>query len=288
MYLKQIITRNIQSHREVVIDLPATGLVVFTGQNSNGKSVITKTLRYWLSGQVRKPRIRASLVHRQAAYGEIIFTRSDDVVLTMHVAREANLTYVKLEIPEQDPIVRYLADKSYEELIRKFGWHYDSECGISLNIAEAEEALLFYKTPYKDNAHLLETATSDSSANAAAESLEVLVKDARHYRDEFVSQANAINSALHDLKVEEAQPLCDMRSKLAYYYNVLSKIYIPNIPEIKGVPNIQFANVQEPKLPEIHYPTILDVSCSIPDILPLAAEIKTLKEHRCPTCGRGF
>ena len=42
MYIKQIIADNLQSLQHEVIDLPPTGLVVFTGQNSNGKSIIVK------------------------------------------------------------------------------------------------------------------------------------------------------------------------------------------------------------------------------------------------------
>ena len=47
--LKTIRTRNIQSHKDVLIELPETGLVVFTGDNSNGKSVITKVLEDLIS-----------------------------------------------------------------------------------------------------------------------------------------------------------------------------------------------------------------------------------------------
>lgn len=288
MVLKQIITRNIQNHREVVIDLPKSGLVVFTGNNSNGKSVIVKTTLKMLNGGISKPRKRASLVNRDATFGEIIYVRDDDVKLTMHVAREAASTYIKLEVPNQEPIVRYLADKSYKALISDFGWHYDEDAGISLNIAEAEDSLLFYKTSNKINGHILETATSDSSANKVAESFEETLKEARNFRDKTIQQVRTYSSALHDLKVEEVQPLLDKREKLAYLYRNLNAVYLPTIPEIKAVPKVHFADVYNPILPEIKYPRIISVSCTIPDILDVANEVKVLKEHRCPMCGRGF
>ena len=288
MVLKQIITRNIQNHREVVIDLPKTGLVVFTGNNSNGKSVIVKTTLKMLSGEISKPRQRASLVNRDSTFGEITYIRDDDTKLIMHVAREAAATYIKYEEPEQEPIVRYLADKSYKELIKKFGWHYDDMSGISLNIAEAESSLLFYKTSNKINGRILETATSDSSADKVVESFEVTLKEARNFRDQSVTQVRTYCSALHDLKVEPVQPLIEKKEKLSYYYRNLSAVYFPTLPDIKEVPKVHLANVYIPNMPEVKYPRVISVSCSIPDITGVADELSVLREHKCPTCGRGF
>ena len=288
MVLKQIITRNIQNHREVVIDLPKTGLVVFTGNNSNGKSVIVKTTLKMLNGEIGKPRKRASLVNRDSTFGEITYIREDDVKLIMHGAREAAATYIKYEEPGHEPIVRYLADKSYKELIKKFGWHYDETSDISLNIAEAESSLLFYKTSNKINGHLLETATSDSSADKVAESFEVTLKEARNFRDQSVVQVRTYCNALHDLKVEPIQPLIEKKEKLSYYYRNLSSVYFPTLPDIKEVPQVHLVNVYMPNLPEIKYPRVISVSCNVPDITAVADELSILKEHRCPMCGRGF
>jgi len=288
MVLKQIITRNIQNHAEVVIDLPPTGLVVFTGQNSNGKSVIVKATRILLNGDLRRPRKRASLVNRNATFGEISYVRDDNVILTLHVAREANMTYVKYEEPGKEPIVRYLSDKSYTDLVERFGWHYDKESGISLNIAEEEDSLLFYKTKYSTNRSVLETATSDTSADKVAETFETVLKDARTFREQSITQVRTYSSALNDLVIEDAIPLVEKREKLAYYSRNLSKVYFPNIPEIKAVPKVHFANVHVPNLPKIKYPRIISLQCEIPDITNVAQELQTLLEHKCPMCGRGF
>lgn len=288
MVLKQIITRKLQNHDEVVIDLPPTGLIVFGGQNSNGKSVIVKTTRSILNGDIRKPRKRAALVNRNSTFGEIIYLRSDDVKLTVHIAREANLTYFKYEIPEHEPIVRYLADKSYDDLIRNFGWHYDKESGISLNIAEEEDALLFYKTSNKINGNILHTATTDNAADKVSESFDATLKETRTYRENYIQQVRTMSSALNDLKIEEVNPLIEKKEKLQYFRRNLGCIYFPTIPEIKPVPKVHFVDVYYPNIPKVKYPRVVNLFCNIPDITPVAQELKTLKEHKCPTCGRGF
>lgn len=288
MYLKRITTLNIQNHRQVTIDLPPTGLVVFTGDNSNGKSVIVKTTRILLSGQLNKPRKRSAIVNRKATFGEISYTRSDDVTLTAHIAREAAATYVKLCIPNEEPVVRYLADKNYMELVQQFGWHYDKTSGISLNIAEEEDALLFYKTSNKINGQIIETATNDSVANKTAEMFEKTIKDARSFRESYITEIRTYTNACQGLHVEDIQPLEELKGKLEYYHRNLSKVYFPQLPEIQAVPTVHYVDLYVPTLPTIIYPKILDISCELPDIVPLMMELEDLRNNVCPLCGRGF
>lgn len=288
MYLKQIVVRNLQSLGELVVDLPPTGLVVFTGQNSNGKSIITKTTLVILDGKINRPRKRASLVNRDAMFGEIEYLRSDDVKLTVHITREAASVWFKYEQPGQEPIVRYLQDKSYTDLVHKFGWHYDKDSGISLNIAEAEDALLFYKTKYTINRSVIETATSDETANQIAENIENTVKETRKLREQWISEFKTYSEAIRNLNIEERGPMQVRLETLERCNRNLSAIYFPTIPEIKAVPKVKYANVYIPGIPAIKYPKILNMCVNIPDILPIASELKTLREHKCPTCGRGF
>lgn len=307
MVLKQIRTKNIQNHRDVVVDLPPTGLVVFSGQNSNGKSVIGKTTRTLLNGDLRKPRKRASLVNKNSAFGEITYIREDDTELTLHLAREASLTYVRYKEPNQEPIVRYLADKSYSELISRFGWHYDADSGISLNLAEMEDALLFYKTSNKINGTVLETATSDKVADRIAEQFDNTLKETRNYRDNWMQQVRNMESALVGLKIEDVTSLNEKIEKIKYYLRNIKSVKFPSIPPIeavpqihytdikypviipiKAVPNVHYANVIFPSLPKIKYPKIYNISCELPDITQTARELNDLRNCKCPTCGRGF
>ena len=286
--LKQIITRNIQNHAEVVIDLPPTGLIVFTGDNSNGKSVIVKAVRALVLNEIKKPRKRASLVNRKASYGEAIFIRTDDVILTMHVAREAASTWISLEVPGQDKITRYLSDKSYTELVQTFGLQVAGESGISLNVAEADESLLFYKTPTKTNHEVLQIATVDSRAMTAATNMENTLAETRQFRDACAAQARTIKPALQELHIGDVEALTERRNKLFRYYSILSRIYIPTIPEIKAVPKVRITNVYIPTLPKIKWPKVHNIYLNVPDILPVANELKSVREGKCPTCGRGF
>lgn len=288
MVLKQIITRNIQNHKEVVVDLPPSGLIVFTGDNSNGKSVIVKITKAILNGDIRKPKKRASLVNRNSTFGEAIYTRDDDVKLTLHLTREAATTYISYTAPGEEPITRYLSDKSYEDLVERFGWHYAKNSDISIQIAEADEALLFYKTKYTVNGDIIHTATTDSAANKAVENMQQTIKDARSFKDDSVTKVRVMQASIADLKIFDIEELTAKRDKLTKLYKTLSTIYFPTIPEIKPVPKVKFVSVHQPTIPSIKYPKIVKVDCNIPDIIPVAMELKDLRNRKCPTCGRGF
>ena len=261
---------------------------MFTGDNSNGKSVIVKAVRALVLNEIKKPRKRASLVNRKASYGEAIFIRTDDVILTMHVAREAASTWISLEVPGQDKIVRYLSDKSYTELVQTFGLQVAGESGISLNVAEADESLLFYKTPTKTNHEVLQIATVDSRAMTAATNMENTLAETRQFRDACAAQARTIKPALQELHIGDVEALTERRNKLFRYYSILSRIYIPTIPEIKAVPKVRITNVYIPTLPKIKWPKVHNIYLNVPDILPVANELKSVREGKCPTCGRGF
>lgn len=288
MVLKQIITRNLQSHKEVVIDLPPTGLVVFTGDNSNGKSVIVKTIEALLTNKIAKPRKRNSLVNRNATYGELICLRSDDAILKAHIQREAAGTYVELTMPGQETVTRYLADRTYRELVLQFGWNYSEEVGLSLNIAQEEDALLFYKNSHRQIRSILDTATSDTDADLVAENLEAFQTNVRKLRDNYTQQLNAYMQTLSTIKTEDTQPLYEKLAVMERCHRNLSVVYFPTIPEIKAVPKVNYVAPYMPRIPRIKYPKIVSISCDIPDITKVAKELQTLKEHKCPTCGRGF
>lgn len=288
MVLKQIRTRNIQNHREVVIDLPPTGLIVFTGDNSNGKSVIGKVTKMLVNGGLTDPRERADKVNRDSVSGEVEYIRDDGAKLLAHIQREANATYVELHLPDHDSIRRYLADKSFQELIYQFGFHYDPVSEISIQLAEADEALLFYKTSLKSNGRILASALTDPNAEVTAENLTNTIKETQRYRDVYNTKLATLLQTVRGLNVEDVDPLKEKLQILQKCQRNLSVIYFPTIPEIHAVPDVRLVELHMPKLPKIKYPRIYDVSCSIPDITETARELKSLMEMTCPTCGRRF
>lgn len=305
MYLTQIVTRNIQSHKEVVIDLPPTGLVMFSGDNSNGKSVIIRVTRDIILGHISRPQTRADLVNRKSTSGEVLYVRNDGARLLVNIAREAARTFVSLTLPGQEAIVRYVSDKEYKRLIATFGWNVVEGQDISLNITEEDDALLFYKTHPKVTGQVFTSVSTDPVAENALENLQQLAKDARTCKDAANSKLRLAETAKHELKEVDLDELKSQKEKLEYYYSFFEHFYLPELPELKAVPKINFIHVEHPNIPElkavpkvelhnvpvpnvpkIRFPKVHSICISIPDITEVAMDIATIKENRCPTCGR--
>lgn len=307
MYIKSVKITNLQSIKSYTFEFPATGLVVFTGQNNNGKSILTRITKYVISGGLSRKHLRKSIINRESSYGEAEYIRDDGTRLIVHVAKEASLTYISLIETGQEPVLRYLADKSYRELPIRFGFHYNTDCDITLNIGEADENLLFYKTKPKVNSIIIEEARTDKAAQVALDKMVETQKECQRNLRSYRDKINANSIALNNLKFEDVEPLrkkmIEMQTLLKKLQNVyiptlpvirpvpnvrVASLYTPKLPVVKPVPDVKYMYLYKPKLPEIRYPRIVQVSCNLPDITQIVKDLEALKNNVCPTCGRGF
>lgn len=288
MILSQIKLTNIQCHKELVINFSGNGVTCFVGDNSNGKSVTVKVTKDLITGAISRPKVRAALINRKSTFGEALYIREDNVELKLHLTREAATTWVSYTVPGSEPIQRYLADKTYVDLVRKFGWHYNAERDISLNIAENDAPLLFFTTSFRTNYEVIDSARMDYVANTAVENMEQLIKETRTAKENAVTRIQQTQATLSQLAFYNIDEEMSQREKLEFYRRNLSIAYIPQLPEIVPVPDVKIINLHVPVLPPICYPKVYDIQCNIPDIYTLANEIKQLENNICPTCGRRF
>ena len=286
MTLKSIHLVNIQSHKDSLFEFPETGIVRIGGGNSAGKSAVFKPLFYLMDNGIAKPSVRAGLVSKGSSYGEATYTRHDEVAITIHVTTEASTTWVSLSKPGVQPVRRYLADKSYRELLTVFGLHYNDKREICINYGSGDGPILFFTTSHRTNGEAVDMALTDNQANTALEAFTNTLKQAQEIRDKAVAAIPVIKDTLAQIQIYDVDEQVAIQSKLIGYFNVLNNIYIPNIPEIEAVPEVKLLSVYKPTLPEVVYPKVYDIRCNIPDITGIAREVNEVLDGRCPTCGR--
>lgn len=304
--LKSAVMVNIQSHTKTILDFPETGIVRFHGNNSNGKSVLVKALSDAVSNAITRPSNRRSLIRRGSTVGEISLERYDGTLLYLHIALEASSTYAELTRPGQPLVRRYLADKSIPLLIKEFGWHYNTDHGVSLNIHQDVDGFLFVDTKKSMNFDLLSSIRSDAYAEAAAASLEKLIKDTKEKRKEFQHKQEVAEATFTALQCWDLEQETHMRDTCRMLATVLESLSIPLMPQVRPVPDIQICPTVPPMptvrpvpqvtlcptvppMPRVRYPKFLTVFVDLlPDIVPVASELRELKEGTCPTCKRRF
>lgn len=284
--LKSVVMVNIQSHTRTLLEFPQTGIVRFFGNNSNGKSVFVKVLSDVVSNAISRPSNRRSIIRRGNDHGELLLTRYDGTTLLIHIAVEAASTYAELTRPDTLPVRRYLADKSIPLLVREFGWHFDSDHKISINIHQDVDGFLFVDTPKSTNFDLLNSARSDQYAEASAESLTKLLKASKTQRTDIAHAyqvAQATYTALQYWDEAEEQRILDTCTYLARNIEALS---VTEMPRLVPVPKVQITPLLPP-MPVLKYPKMLPVFVDgLPDLTNTLIELQAVASGVCPTCKR--
>ena len=285
--LKRAVMTNIQSHVSTVLEFPQVGIVRFSGDNSHGKSVFVKVLHDVISNEISRPSNRRSIIRRGHSYGELLLERWDGMSLFVNIHLEAAHTYAELTRPGDDrPVRRYLSDKSIPLLVKEFGWHYDANLGVSINIHGDTDGLLFVDTKKSVNFELLNSMRSDAFAEAAVEELNKLIKLTKVKRDEMqhafdVAQATYCSLQYWDIQKEE-----ETLDAAIYWADVLDNLTLSPLPkfELRRPPRL-YALV--PKVPVMKMPHLIAPLSPIPkDASQAIADVVHLLNGICPTCER--
>lgn len=287
--LKTIRTQNIQSHKDVLIELPETGLVVFTGDNSNGKSIIRKVLEDTIAYNINKVKVRKSLINKDVSEGTVELIKYDGSSLTVNLNLEASRTWVKLTRTSGEVITRYLSDKSIPELVREFGFHYNDTRDVSLNICDSDDAILFFRTNHVTNGDILNSALTDTGVQQKTEAMQRVYTDAYNLRNTYADNVRVATTAREALVLYNVVDETELMTKALECATVLSHVYIPDLWDLEPVPQVTYFS-----LPKLH----LDL-CTMPKIIDLpmvqfwslsgiSKELEQIEKGVCPTCQRPF
>ncbi len=287
--IKTIHTRGIQSHDDVLIELPETGLVVFSGDNSNGKSVIRKVLEDTIAYNINKAKVRKSLISKDRSEGSLEIIKYDGSSLYVNINLEASQTWVRLTRANGESVVRYLADKNIPELVREFGFHYNDTRDISLNICDSDDSILFFRTSHATNGDILVSALTDTEAQMRYDVLYEQYQEALSNRRQFLDNlqvAQAAKEALVLYNIEEEQELHDICARAA---SLLSKFYWPDMKEVPEMIFLPTFNIRTLRLQGyVELPHIPVVRMNIRDISAVSLDLIQIEKGVCPTCRRPF
>lgn len=287
--IKTIHTRGIQSHNDVLIELPETGLVVFSGDNSNGKSVIRKVLEDTIAYNINKAKVRKSLISKDRNEGSLEIIKYDGSSLYVNINMEASQTWVRLIRANGEEVTRYLADKNIPELIREFGFHYNDTRDTSLNICDSDDSILFFRTSHVTNGDILISALTDMEAQTRYDVLYQQYQEALANRRQFLDNLQVAQTAKEALilyDIQEEQELHDICARAA---SLLSKFYWPRMKEVPEMVFLPTVNVRTLRLQGYTaLPHIPVTRMNIRDIRSVSRDLIQIEKGVCPTCQRPF
>lgn len=306
MAIKTIEIVNIQSHEYTKIKLNKTGITRFYGENNDGKSVITKMVDYFIREKIKDPRVRKAMIRKTNNCGKLIITKYDGVILTLHLDLEAAKTFVKLERPGQEFDVRYLADKSYPQLIRIAGFHYNKENDITLNVYQTNEPWVFVQTKPTTNYDVLNEAVSDPLVEEGLSNLNKFMKESKTLINGYAKSISNLQSQYAMLPNSNIESEVSIKDRCEYFLKNIEKLDTPKyhmcrkIIDITGIEALNFT-IKPPSMNVVksaqlqEFINSIDILSLIPDITKLIPFIESVVEIQksvetlvCPTCGRSL
>lgn len=307
MTIAYMATKGVQAHLdEIRIEFPETGIVRLKGGNNDGKSVIPKVFAALVKGRLRDPETRVALINFDRPYADFEIGKTNGDVLKVRISQEAKDTYLSL-IVEGIEVRRSIAMGGWSDIIEAFGFHYNKESDVSLNIYETYDPLIMINTSYRGNHELVMSAVTDSRAKLAIDNLQLSIKEHNKAKKELEKdmenyQAQISNLSEHDIETEEVRR--EIGIDLLMDIRALSGIPSPpKMPDIsilddlvKLTPTVDFDGILDklilPNESLIRDLEILFMFKKLHDVSESlkALEVTTLamEKNLCPVCERNY
>ena len=283
--------QNIQAIGNAHIVVENNTIVEFVGDNSNGKSVISKVIENLVSGDIAHEDVRRTLIKDNTEQGVVIFTYNEKQLgLILKPAVKESLIMYKPNIIDdpENAIFRAINDADgLNSIVREFGFRAYANGDICLQLHPTWGAIPFITTSGATNNSIVEDITRDKIADNFLSSFQTITfpvfkeKIARLQKEHDNAKAVLDNMESYDWRAYDAiyEKLSEIYQQIKdYKYGYIEDIPIPDLSvlpvsrvQIPDIPIVQFYDL----CPVIEYPTELD------------DYVKVLNGV-CPTCGRAL
>lgn len=279
---------NIQSFKEALYDLPDTGLVQILGDNSNGKSVVGKVLKFIAAGEIKVEKERASLIRDTEQYGFVTIEYKNKFLI-FRIDRELSGCIVQLKRENGEVIRRTVREGGIQELVYEFGFRVYNAGAVALQVYETLGIIPFVNTTAAANYEMVETITTDSTANRFVKNYREITskefsKEVKNYKT-ILEEIQSMQKSLHVYDVEAYKK---MRDKLVEMYAVLEHLTGVEISKIKIPPNVKILDIPVLNLKKLPVVKVIFHMENLPDMTETIKALNEVKQGRCPTCGRLF
>jgi len=321
-HLKEMKLFNIQGHKYSVIEFPKTGIVQITGDNSNGKSSLTRVLDDIIKCQLHNRGVRLSLIHffDEVTDAQFVLQFYDNTELHVNIDTEVSKTYYKYTNEIGEETLAHASNRdACMDLIRSIGFD------PLLHICDADRPKPFQTTTGSENYQILSTCITDISADKTIEVAEQYLEKFQGYSKHYTEQVSTLKMSrsklvLYDEElsrnlVEKLKVLRSIYEYESYEVSKLSKIIISEPYPLDNLSNLEFPQarlntisfVQPHDMVDVDFdfewyvlsglnltfshvlPKVPDLSdCTFDSMDSTLTDLELLRSQICPTCGRGF
>lgn len=276
---------NLQAIEDVTLELPSTGIVQFSGGNSNGKSIIIKTITRILSKKIESQKKRMALIRDGKEFGTLSLGFKDKI-LTCNIHQErARTTMILYDINTKETITRSLRDGGFNELAEAFGFRTYGSGEVILQVQGTFEAVPFVTTSAALNFEMINSVVSDTVAERFLTSFEATYKAAKI---EAARLANAIalaDSNIKLVKTYDYSAYATMYNKLKKLYDVCRLLKPLELRKVEIPPKL-IVIAKPPTLIKIPFYSGVPLSPSLESLSGNIKDMAIIRDGRCPTCNK--
>lgn len=287
----QIDLVNVQAIGEAHILIEDNSICEFTGDNSNGKSVVSKVIEKLVSGDLREPSVRNALIKDGTDQGVVIFTANNRQlgIMMKRETRDCFLMYIPNMDEKDKQYVRAFSDTNgYNAIVRQFGFRAYAQGDICLQLSPTFGAIPFITTNGNVNAEIEKDITVDKVADEFLKAFKTItfpifretIKQKKQQRDNI--QVLKDNLESYDWRAYESF-IEDMSRRYqairTYKYATIKPIEVPCL-ELIRVPNVTVEPIPFFEFTPI-LPTVELIGESLTNYISVLNGV-------CPTCGRPF
>lgn len=297
---------NVQTIPEFRFEFPKEGIVKFSGDNNDGKSILRKFLFDIIGCQLHIKDNRHCLINDDKEFAICRVHRHSGMQLEVYAHRESSKTYYKLDLPDGTSVLRYLKDKGLDELVYDFGFHYLAKRDFSFNVHPANTPNLFETTTSICNKEAYDSVTEDMHLNQAIESVENLIVEVKDEINKADTKLAITRSKINNyVLIDEMKEMNKVRN-LQRLLKAIDSIPVIELIDLKEVPDVSYLRSLDTTnlryyLEHMALPTkdvgkyiknakILNEIPMLTNALPSMREFlinkKAYEEETCPVCGR--
>ena len=283
----KIILHNCQGVTDGTIELPPNALVEFTGDNSNGKSTVSRFVEHIAAGDLHLEEERLPLIKDGCDHAEFGIVADNGSMLILILYKELGKSYMCYFPDSTDTskgISRLISDRdACEKLITKFGFCSYAKGEICLNIGPTFGPIPLVTTNSKTNFEILDDFTKDSTADEFVKSYKTYTRPMFNRKMKSLKERRAELERLTEVDLYPDWEFCkdfaernqDLATALTML--VLMEPIDYGRPPVLNVVDMKYINYSRPCFFEFKHAD------------DLSAQIRTIVEFnnkKCPTCGR--
>lgn len=285
----KVVIQNVQAIKSAEMVFNDNTITEFVGDNSNGKSILSKVIQYLTSGDIYHKDIREALINDDSDVG-IVLLQYNKKQLALCIAQETRDSYV-IYCPNSDEpqrvVKRYLNEKGVDIILDKFGFKIYNKGEICLQLSPTFGAIPFITTNGATNFDIVEDIKRDKIAEEFLETFSTITYPiirtrVKNYETRIEEKRNALSMVDKYDWAAYGRLAVDM--KRVYLAIQEYKYYHPKHIALCKVRTVDFISSYTPR--HLHIEKFASIKAKPKSIKKTLCELKEIKNGVCPTCGK--